>query len=69
MINMQRFLFVLAGVAALISVLLISGCSDQYRYPCQDPANQTSKECNPPICEADEVCVEYLLEQRNESKS
>jgi hypothetical protein len=44
----------------LIAVLLV-GCSDVYRYPCQDPANHNKIQCNPPVCEASGTCTKYLI--------
>ena len=51
------------GIVFLVLVLvIISGCSDAYRYPCQDPANQAKPECTPPECVADGTCTDYLVE-------
>jgi hypothetical protein len=51
------------GIVFLVLVLaIISGCSDAYRYPCQDPANQAKPECAPPECVADGTCTDYLVE-------
>jgi hypothetical protein len=51
------------GIVFLVLVLvIISGCSDAYRYPCQDPANQSKPECTPPECVADGTCTDYLVE-------
>lgn len=48
-------------VLALISIaLLLVGCEDTYRYPCQDPANKDKPECNLPACEADGFCYDKL---------
>jgi hypothetical protein len=44
----------------LIAMLLV-GCSDAYRYPCQDPANHNKTECNPPVCESSGTCTKYLI--------
>jgi len=58
------------GIVFLVLVLaILSGCSDTYRYPCQDPSNITAKECKPPACYADETCTEYLIDVPNETKS
>lgn len=48
--------------ALLIPViaLLLVGCEDRYRYPCQDPANAEKAECNRPVCEADGMCYDSL---------
>ncbi len=59
---MVRLLVIGVGLVVASAVFAIAGCSDQYRYPCQDPANQNSKECKPPACEADGTCTDYLVE-------
>lgn len=43
--------------------LAIASCGWQggYRYPCQDPANWETKECNPPICEPSGTCTKDLI--------
>lgn len=51
------------GLLALVLTFMTSSCGYDggYRYPCQDPANIGSAECEPPICEADGTCTKYLL--------
>jgi hypothetical protein len=46
--------------ALFLTALLLVGCSDTYRYPCQDPANANKEECNRPACEADGMCYDTL---------
>jgi hypothetical protein len=50
-------------LAGLLLIAVLSGCAYDggYRYPCQDPANWESAECNPPICSASETCTKDLL--------
>ncbi len=48
------------AVMLTLSLLLVAGCSDTYRYPCQDPANWKKEECNRPACEADGMCWDTL---------
>jgi hypothetical protein len=45
------------------AALAVSACGYDggYRYPCQDPNNWESKECNPPICKVNGACTEDLL--------
>ena len=64
---MVRLLYIFAGLVTVSAVFLIAGCEDRYRYACQDPANQKTKECNPPMCEADGTCTEYLIEVHDET--
>lgn len=49
------------AVFVCLSVALLAGCGDQYRYPCQDPANWEKAECKPPICEANGTCTRDLV--------
>lgn len=52
-----------ATILATVCVLALSACGYQgsYRYPCQDPENWDSKECNPPICKVDGACSKDLI--------
>lgn len=49
--------------STIILALVLSSCGydGSYRYPCQDPVNWESAECNPPICEATGSCTSDLL--------
>ncbi len=51
----------------IIFLALLAGCSDSYRYKCQDPNNWQKQECNPPACKANETCTKYLIEVQNEN--
>lgn len=48
------------AVMLALSLLLVAGCSEHYRYPCQDPANWKKEECNRPTCEGDGMCWDTL---------
>jgi hypothetical protein len=49
-------LLIIAGIAAL----MMTGCDDRFRYPCQDPDNWDKQECKKPWCSADGTCPEDL---------
>jgi hypothetical protein len=53
----------LLGLA--LAALILSGCGydGHYRYPCQDPANWESAECNPPACEVTGTCSKDIVGQ------
>lgn len=53
----------------LPTILLISGCSDGYRYPCQDPDNWDKKLCQKPYCSANGTCPEDLTHYEKPGKS
>ena len=46
-------------LAILILPLLVS-CSENYRYPCQDPDNWDKQICQKPWCSANGTCPEDL---------
>ena len=50
----------LAIIVLVIFMIVFS--SDRYRYPCQDPENWNSPQCNPPLCEASSTCTKYLVD-------
>jgi hypothetical protein len=56
---------IIAGIAAL----MMTGCSDRYRYPCQDPTNWDTQECKKPFCSADGTCPEDLKHYEKETSA
>jgi len=50
-------------ISASVLAITLSGCGydGHYRYPCQDPENWQSAECQPPICKATGTCTADLL--------
>jgi len=40
--------------------LLLVGCEERYRYPCQDPHNWNTDICKKPYCSANGTCPEDL---------
>jgi len=47
-------------VRIIALTLLLAGCSDMYRYPCQNPDNWEHKVCKRPYCSANGTCPEDL---------
>ena len=45
----------------LLTVLVLAGCKDRFRYECQDPDNWNVAECQKPKCIASGYCTEYLV--------
>lgn len=46
--------------AVLLSIFMLAGCEERYRYPCQDPDNWEEKICKKPYCSANGTCPEDL---------
>jgi hypothetical protein len=51
-----------------ILLVLLTGCEDRFRYPCQNPENWELDECKPPICTASGTCPEQLVTIEKEKK-
>lgn len=51
---MYKYFFILA-----ISIIL-SGCEDRYRYPCQDPHNAVKEECSKESCQTSRTCPSLI---------
>lgn len=34
---------------------------ESFRYPCQDPANWDSKQCQKPLCDVTRTCPEHVF--------
>lgn len=41
--------------------VMLYGCKDVYRYPCQNPDNFYKPECQKPKCLFTQMCPEYLV--------
>lgn len=40
----------------LLLALIVIGCEDRYRYPCQDPAKKDLPECQEDACKVTRTC-------------
>jgi len=49
------------SLVLILSLMLISGCEDRYRYYCQDPKNWPQKRCQRPDCLFTQDCPDYLV--------
>ncbi len=57
-------------VAALvIGIIVVFFAGDVYRYPCQDPVNWSTPECEPPTCTASATCPANLVTMNGETVS
>ncbi len=51
------------------ALLFLAGCSEGYRYPCQDPDNWGEKFCKKPYCSANGTCPEDLTHYEKKNMS
>jgi hypothetical protein len=55
-------------IIAAVSLVVLAGCSQQFRYPCQDPANWDRDECKRPICEVNRDCPDLIFKDNTSIK-
>lgn len=48
-------------IAIAMLAVLLGGCKDSYRYPCQNPDNFHTEPCQKPKCQFTQNCPEYLV--------
>jgi hypothetical protein len=51
----------------LMPLIVLTGCNERYRYPCQDPENWDQKLCQKPFCSANGTCPEDLSHYEKKS--
>lgn len=54
-------LFKLTLIILLLPVVIAAGCSDRYRYPCQDIKNWETEQCQRPLCEVHKTCPDIIF--------
>jgi len=52
----------------LLPVVLAYFSGDQYRYPCQDPANWEKDFCKMPICDVNRTCPEHIFKGQRDPR-
>ena len=48
-------------IITLVALLCLVGCSDRFRYECQDPTNWETAQCQKPQCEVNRTCPDLLV--------
>jgi hypothetical protein len=54
----------LAFAVLALPVLMVAGCEQKYRYPCQDPDNWKAAECQKPLCEVNRDCADIIFKDK-----
>lgn len=58
LVDMYTYLPILALILGIFAIFF---ANDSYRYPCQDPANWETADCQPPACTASSSCPANLI--------
>ena len=59
----DRTLFKLTLALIFLPVLIVAGCEERYRYPCQDPGNWDKAICQKPLCEVHRQCPDLIFKE------
>ena len=54
------------GLSVLL--VLLVGCDDRYRYPCQDPDNWEKEICKMPKCDVTRTCPEHIFKGQRDPR-
>lgn len=54
-------------ILTIIFAMMLVGCDERYRYPCQDPHNWDKELCKKPFCSGNGTCPEDLAHYLKES--
>lgn len=44
-----------------VLLIVLGGCQERFRYPCQDPANWETARCQRPQCAITQECPDQLV--------
>ena len=64
----DKKLFKMAGILILLPLALAIFGGDKFRYPCQDPANWDSAQCQKPLCDVTRTCPEHIFKGQRDPK-
>ena len=64
----DKKLFMWAGLILVLPLSLAFFGHDQFRYPCQDPANWDKPECKLPICDVTRTCPEQIFKGQRDPR-
>lgn len=64
----DRTLFKLLGVLLVIPIGFSMVSKESFRYPCQDPANWDSPQCQKPLCDVTRTCPEHIFKGQRDPR-
>lgn len=64
----DKKLFWFLGILVLLPVGLAAFGGDRFRYPCQDPNNWNSPQCQKPLCDVTRTCPEHVFKGQRDPR-
>lgn len=64
--KLVRWLFLLLLLP--LGLAMCSNDGDQFRYPCQNPANWDKPACQKPLCDVTRTCPEHVFKGQRDPK-
>lgn len=61
-------LFKWLGLILLLPLALAFFSGDRYRYPCQNPANWETPQCQKPLCDVTRTCPEHVFKGQRDPR-
>lgn len=50
-----------------LPVVFAAGCNQKFRYPCQNPENWETVQCQKPLCEVNRDCPDLIFKESAEA--
>jgi len=66
--DLKLLKWVLLVLAIPVLMAMCSGGGEQFRYPCQNPANWEKDFCKMPLCDVTRTCPEHIFKGQNDPR-
>ncbi len=64
----DKKLFRWMGLLIVLPLALAIFGGDSFRYPCQDPANWDTPQCQKPLCDVTRTCPEHIFKGQRDPR-
>lgn len=64
----DKKLFKWAALLIVLPIGLAIFGGDTFRYPCQDPANWDTPQCQKPLCDVTRTCPEHIFKGQRDPR-
>jgi len=64
----DRTLFKVTLAIIFLPILIVSGCDDRFRYPCQNPDNWDKAFCKLPVCDVTRSYPEHIFKGQRDPR-